>query len=120
MTNDHNPIGTDNDKVLARRISTVALITSFVSLGISFASLATIPWNTTISYTRVSNEWRVPLPFIIVPTLFLFVFWSRSRKDQKRGIVPKERIALVVLTMVFVSFFVGGQIYLAAQFAEAA
>jgi len=34
--------------------------------------------------------------------------------------VPKERIALIVLTMVFIAFFVGGQIYLAAQFAGAA
>ena len=120
MTNNDKTVKSDNDFVLAKRINTLALITSMVSVVVLIISLSTIPWQTTIEYTRLSSEWRIPLLFIGVPTIFLFVLWRRGRRDVKTGIVPGERIALVVMTLIFISFFLGGQIYLAVLFADAA
>ena len=117
---DEDTVRTGNDKALARGISVSASVASLASTAVSVAALMTIPWQTTLAHTRVSHEWRVPLLFVGLPTMLLAAFWWRSRRDRVTGIVPKERIAALMGTIVFICLLLGSQLYLVGQFAEAA
>ena len=107
-------------KVLARRISHATLVATIVTIVIFADCLSFVPWDTRITYQRLSNDWSLPVGVLVVPCILLCVIWWKGRSDQKEGVRPSERVAAVLVVGLFLSIVVGIQSYLAYEFAQTA
>jgi uncharacterized integral membrane protein len=75
-----------------------------------------VPIDTTVSYTRVSREWQMPLLVLLIAPLVLISLWWRSRRAASESLPRRERRFLLVIFVPFWLFFTVGQFFMARNF----
>jgi len=75
-----------------------------------------VPIGTTVSYTRASREWQMPLLVLLIAPLVLISLWWRSRRAASESLPRGERRFLLVIFVPFWLFFVVGQLSMARDF----
>lgn len=75
-----------------------------------------VPTGTTVSYTRASREWQMPLLVLLIAPLVLISLWWRSRRAASESLPRGERRFLLVIFVPFWLFFVVGQLFMARDF----
>jgi hypothetical protein len=94
--------------VLAAGVLVDLVVTGFV--------LSQVPLDTTISYTRVSNEWQMPTFALFAAPALLLTLWWQTRKAEDQPLPLKERAFLIAIFVPFLAFFVGAQFFLARDY----
>jgi hypothetical protein len=94
--------------VLAAGVLVDLVVTGFV--------LSQVPLDTTISYTRVSNEWQMPTFALFAAPALLLTLWWQTRKAEDQPLPPRERVFLIAIFVPFRAFFVGAQFFLARDY----
>lgn len=90
-----------------------------VDLVVALYVLTQVPPGTTISYTRLSREWQLPIVGLgLFPALILGL-WVRSRKAPDEDLPPVERVILVVGLPLLLLVLVGGQFVLGHAYLQA-
>ena len=99
--------------VVLRRLLAAGVLVDLVVAGFV---LSQVPLDTTISYTRVSNEWQIPMFALFAAPALLLTLWWQTRKAQDQPLPPKERAFLIAIFVPFLAFFVGAQFFLARDY----
>lgn len=90
-----------------------------VDLVVALYVLTQVPPGTTISYTRLSREWQLPIVVLgLFPALILSL-WVRARKAPDEDLPPVERVILVVGLPLLLLVLVGGQFVLGHAYLQA-
>jgi len=107
------------NRTLIVRMRAVMLVGLAVDLVVALYVLAQVPPGTTISYTRLSREWQLPIVALgLFPALILSL-WVRSRKAPDEDLPPVERVILVVGLPLLLLAFVAGQFVLGHAYLQA-
>jgi hypothetical protein len=114
---------TEADRLRSRtlivRMRAVMLVGLAVDLVVALYVLTQVPPGTTISYTRLSREWQLPIVVLgLFPALILGL-WVRSRKAPDEDLPPVERVILVVGLPLLLLVLVGGQFVLGHAYLQA-
>jgi hypothetical protein len=99
-----------------RRLRLLTLIGALLDLVIAFAIVTQVPLNTTISYTRVSREWQIPLFALLAAPVLLSALWWQTRTAETQPLPDKERVFLIVISVPFLAFFTVGQVFMARDY----
>lgn len=106
-------------RTLVVHMRAVILVGLAVDLVVALYVLTRVPPGTTISYTRLSREWHLPIVVLgLFPALILGL-WVRSRKAPNEDLPPVERIILIVGLPLLLLVLVGGQFVLGHAFLQA-
>jgi hypothetical protein len=71
--------------VVLRRLLAVGVLVDLVVTGFV---LTEVPLDTTISYTRVSNEWQIPMFALFAAPALLLTLWWQTRKAEGQPLPP--------------------------------
>ncbi|KQO81862.1 hypothetical protein ASF17_12215 [Frigoribacterium sp. Leaf263] len=99
--------------VVLRRLLAAGVLVDLVVAGFV---LSQVPLDTTISYTRVSNEWQIPIFALFAAPALLLTLWWQTRKAEDQPLPPKERVFLIAIFVPFLAFFVGAQFFMARDY----
>lgn len=106
-------------RTLIVRMRAVMLVGLAVDLVVALYVLTQVPPGTTISYTRLSREWQLPIVALgLFPALILGL-WVRSRKAPDEDLPPIERVILVIGLPLLLLAFVAGQFVLGHAYLQA-
>lgn len=91
------------------------LVACLALLAVALGVFTHVPLETTLSYNRLSNDFRVPVfGLLLIPGLFAFA-WFRGRKQDLSAIVPAERLVIYIVYPVMIAAFTWAQITLAIE-----
>jgi hypothetical protein len=79
-----------------------------------------VPLSTTVSYTRLSNDFQIPVWALLLIPLVLAIIWRKGRGPNAGHMPKSERIVMIVLAVVYLLFSTVGQIFMASFYLEAA
>jgi hypothetical protein len=79
-----------------------------------------VPLSTTVSYTRLSNDFQIPVWALLLIPLVLVIIWRKGRGPNAGHMPKSERIVMIVLAVVYLLFSTVGQILMASFYLEAA
>lgn len=109
---DAKPIGGPTIVWLRRILLVGILLDLIVALIVS----TQVPLDTTISYSRLSREWQMPLVVLLIAPLVLGGLWWRSRHSASEPLPRGERKILLVIFVPFWLFLTVGQLFMARDF----
>jgi hypothetical protein len=79
-----------------------------------------VPLSTTVSCTRLSNDFQIPVWALLLIPLVLVIIWRKGRGPNAGHMPKSERIVMIVLAVVYLLFSTVGQIFMASFYLEAA
>jgi len=94
----------------------VLLVGVLLDIVVAVFVVMQVPIDTTVSYTRVSREWQMPLLVLLIAPLVLMSLWWRSRRAASESLPRGERKFLLVIFVPFWLFFTAGQFFMAHDF----
>lgn len=91
-----------------------------VTVLVGVATASTVPWETTISYARVSRSFDLPMFVLVAVPLLLGIFVVKNRTPETKSIRMTEYRLLFVVIPLFLALCIVGQVVLATTFVQAA
>ena len=88
-------------------------------VSVTLVVFTRVPLGTTVSYTRLSNDFQIALWALLLNPLVLAITWLKGRGPEAGHMPKSERIVMVVLAVAYLTFSIIGQIYLAFFYLDA-
>lgn len=103
---------------LIRVLRNLLIMSILVNVVVASYTVGHVPFDTTISYTRRSKEYQVPMFVLLGMPAILAIWWFRSRRAAFEPLPPNERVLLFTLAIPVMMFMVMSQLFLARSYLE--